>query len=66
MHHPTAPIGHWYKSSYSASQGDCVEVSDLGEDTALRDTKHRDLGALVFHGAEWNAFLVAAVHSMEA
>lgn len=57
MHHPTAPIGHWYKSSYSASQGDCVEVADMGDGAALRDTMHRDLGTLNFARVEWQVFL---------
>lgn len=76
---PNTPIGRWFKSSYSASQGDCVEVAhlpvsyrkssfsqseaacvevaDLPDGAAMRDTKHPELGALVFPGSEWQAFL---------
>lgn len=58
--HPTAPIGRWFKSSYSASQGDCVEVAGLVDGTAMRDTKHRELGMLLFPSPEWQAFLGSA------
>lgn len=49
----------WRKSSYSASQTACVEVADGDTAGAIRDTKHRDLGALVFPSPEWRAFLTA-------
>ncbi|MCY9784878.1 DUF397 domain-containing protein [Nocardiopsis sp. EMB25] len=48
------------KSSYSQSEAACVEVADWPSGTAVRDTKHRDLGALVFGAGEWQAFLDAA------
>ena len=47
------------KSSYSTSQTACVEVADWATGAAIRDTKHRDLGALVFPADEWQAFLNA-------
>nr|WP_242422895.1 DUF397 domain-containing protein [Nocardiopsis sp. TSRI0078] len=47
----------WFKSSYSAAHGECVEVAELGGSSAVRDTRHRELGALTFPGAEWRAFL---------
>ncbi|MFW6642102.1 DUF397 domain-containing protein [Nocardiopsis algeriensis] len=40
--------GVFRKSSYSQSEADCVEVTDLHSSTAIRDTKHRELGALFF------------------
>ncbi|MDA8371617.1 MAG: DUF397 domain-containing protein [Nocardiopsaceae bacterium] len=71
----------WFKSSYSAAHGDCVEiahlpasfrtsscstaadncveVADWETGAAIRDTKHRDLGALAFPAAEWRAFIDA-------
>ncbi|MCK9871782.1 DUF397 domain-containing protein [Nocardiopsis dassonvillei] len=52
-HVPTA----FRKSSYSGSHGECVEVADLDSGTAMRDTKHRELGALVFDRTEWHAFI---------
>lgn len=48
------------KSSYSADQTACVEVADGLSGAAIRDTKHRELGALFFSGGQWNAFLHTA------
>jgi hypothetical protein len=48
------------KSSYSATESHCVEVAALGEERAVRDTKHRELGALFFGADEWQAFLDTA------
>lgn len=47
----------WFKSSYSAAHGECVEVANLRDALAMRDTKHRELGALFFAADEWQAFL---------
>lgn len=47
-------------SSYSnASSNNCVEVADALRMSAVRDTKNRDLGALLFPSPEWQAFLDA-------
>jgi hypothetical protein len=48
------------KSSYSQSEAACVEVADLRGAAAVRDTRHRELGFLVFPGGEWQAFLESA------
>ncbi|WP_046471137.1 DUF397 domain-containing protein [Allosalinactinospora lopnorensis] len=48
------------KSSYSQSEAACVEVANWEAGAAIRDTRHRDRGALVFPLAEWRAFLDAA------
>ncbi|MEV2277679.1 DUF397 domain-containing protein [Nocardiopsis sp. NPDC049922] len=49
------------KSSYSATQNDCVEIADLPSGAAVRDTQHRELGHLTFADArEWQAFLSSA------
>jgi hypothetical protein len=53
---PTRP---WHKASYTNDRGECVEVAE-GPITGVRDTKHRELGALFFGGDEWQAFLGAA------
>jgi hypothetical protein len=46
------------KSSRSGSEGNCVEVStNLIDVVAVRDTKDRDGGTLVFTPSEWSAFL---------
>lgn len=47
------------KSSYSATESHCVEIADIPGTSAIRDTKHRDLGALVFPSGEWRAFIDA-------
>lgn len=49
----------WHKSTRSGSNGgDCVEVADnLPHVVAVRDTKNRDSGTLVFTRAEWGAFI---------
>ncbi|KOX23809.1 DUF397 domain-containing protein [Nocardiopsis sp. NRRL B-16309] len=49
------------KSSYSTAHGqDCVEVGDLPGVSAVRDTQHRHLGALLFQSTEWSRFLTTA------
>ncbi|MEE2053033.1 DUF397 domain-containing protein [Nocardiopsis tropica] len=49
------------KSTYSANAQACVEVATPARaGAAIRDTKHRDLGALSFPSPEWQAFLSTA------
>ncbi|MGW8439363.1 DUF397 domain-containing protein [Nocardiopsis sp. NPDC055551] len=48
---------NWRKSSYSSGNGQCVEVADSPSGTAVRDTTHRDLGALLFDVHEWRTFI---------
>ncbi|MDA2815144.1 DUF397 domain-containing protein [Nocardiopsis sp. RSe5-2] len=50
----------WRTSTYSTDRGECVEVADAPGASAVRDTKHRDLGALFFGSPEWRAFVDAA------
>ena len=46
----------WRKSSASAGENECVEVTDLpGGGRAIRDSKNPHLPALCFTAAEWNA-----------
>lgn len=60
---PSIPgTANWRKASYSASQTACVEVADGPTGAAVRDTKHREIGALFFSGSEWEAFLRSAKH----
>ncbi|WP_304455889.1 DUF397 domain-containing protein [Nocardiopsis sp. YSL2] len=52
------------KSSYSATQNDCVEVADLPAGAAVRDTQHRELGHItIASSTEWTAFLSTAKHA---
>ena len=53
------PDSLFHKSSYSQPQN-CVEVAELPQGSAGRDTQTRELGHLMFSGAEW-AGLVGAV-----
>lgn len=52
----------WRKSTFSAMNGSCVEISRLLSDRiGLRDTKDNGAGpVLVFTGAEWDAFIAGA------
>jgi hypothetical protein len=48
----------WKKSSYSAANGNCVEVARLGGSYIwVRDSKNAALPALGFPRASWQAFL---------
>lgn len=49
----------WRKSTKSANNGGCVEVADLGDQVAVRDSKNPHGPALVFVDSEWDAFLSA-------
>lgn len=47
----------WFKSSYSESGGNCVEVAWLpGGKVGVRDSKHPGGPALVFTPAQWRTF----------
>ena len=53
----------WRKSTYSnGSGGNCVEVADLPNGRAVRDSKHPEAPILVFTREAWRAF----VQSIEA
>jgi hypothetical protein len=49
----------WFKSSWSASNGQCVEVAVLHQDlVGVRDSKESGQGsALIFDGPEWMSFI---------
>ncbi|HEV2639403.1 MAG TPA: DUF397 domain-containing protein [Actinocrinis sp.] len=48
----------WRKASYSNTQGgNCVEVADLPDGMAVRDSKDPDGPTLQFTLAEWQAFV---------
>ncbi len=47
----------WKKSSYSAANGNCVEVARLGAGRiAVRDSKNAASSALAFPAAVWQTF----------
>lgn len=48
----------WRKSTYSGSNGSCVEVAKLDDGTtAVRNSNHPDAGTVYFTPAEMDAFL---------
>lgn len=46
----------WRKSTFTNSQAACVEVADLGDNHAVRDSKDPAGPALMFTTPEWGAF----------
>jgi len=46
----------WHKSSFSGAQQGCVEVAELSEGTAVRDTKSPTAGTLLFPQRSWSSF----------
>jgi Domain of unknown function (DUF397). len=58
---PNFPNAVWFKSSRSGGNGgDCVEVANLDQVVAVRDSKQPDGGMLVFNCFEWVSFVDAA------
>lgn len=54
----TGNLTTWKKSSYSGSQGNCVEVARLSEGgRAVRDSKDADGAVLRFGARQWRAFV---------
>jgi hypothetical protein len=51
----------WFKSSFSAYSGSCVEVASLGPGRiGVRDTKANGQGSvLIFSVREWRSFLAS-------
>lgn len=47
----------FHKASYSATNNDCVEVAETEGGAAMRDTKNRAQGHLMFTPTEWAAFM---------
>lgn len=48
----------WWKSSYSGGANDCLEVAELGEHAAVRDSKDTSRGPLLFPKAAMRALVV--------
>ncbi|MGW1677888.1 DUF397 domain-containing protein [Saccharopolyspora sp. NPDC002376] len=47
----------WFKSSYSPTQNECVEVAMVSGVVGVRDTKDRDGGTLAFSSTAWADFV---------
>ena len=50
-------VGTWRKASYSATNGNCVEVADAPSLVLVRDTTDRDGGTLAFGADAWESFI---------
>lgn len=51
----------WFKSSYSETSSQCVEIAFCDEVVGVRDSKHPTGPALVFTAAQWDRFLRSGV-----
>jgi hypothetical protein len=55
----------WRKSSYSAANGDCVEVAELANGyIGVRDSKDISLPALRFTPTRWQMFVGEVKHGL--
>ncbi|MFI0239751.1 DUF397 domain-containing protein [Streptomyces sp. NPDC016845] len=55
----------WRKSTYSgggSGGGDCVEIAELSEDIAIRDSKDSNGNALRFGPESWAGFVTGLVN----
>lgn len=49
---------HWFKSSYSGSEGEaCLEVAECPDAVCVRDSKDTAVPALAFTPGPWTAFV---------
>lgn len=58
MHDHAIPTG-WRKSSRSSQVENCVEVGQIGDGAAVRDTKDRAAGYFAVTNDQWAAFIHA-------
>jgi len=57
-HSESGSSRNWIKSSYSMTNGNCIEVAGLsGELIGVRDSKNPAGPVLGFRPAEWGAFV---------
>lgn len=56
MNIPDLSRAHWRTSSHSSGNGACVEVAEIGDIIAVRDSKDPGGPKLAFTAPEWEAF----------
>lgn len=54
------PGAVWRKASKSNTNNECVEVADLGDRVAVRDSKNPGGPKLIFAPHAWRSFLIDA------
>ncbi len=52
----------WRKSSYSGGGNNCVEVAQVKDACAVRDSKDTNGGRLTFGADAWKAFISSLKH----
>jgi hypothetical protein len=55
MTNDTKPM--WRKASFSGQNGSCVEVADVGDEIAVRNSNDPDAGTIHFTRAEMKAWI---------
>ncbi|WP_341716983.1 DUF397 domain-containing protein [Micromonospora sp. FIMYZ51] len=57
MSTPGLSAAHWFTSSRSANNGDCVECAILPDLVVVRDSKDRRGPVLTFSRRQWSTFI---------
>lgn len=60
MNTPDLNTATWRKSTHSGVNSNCVEVANLNNTIAVRDSKHPTGPTLIFTPTEWEAFINGA------
>ncbi|GGR06433.1 DUF397 domain-containing protein [Streptomyces aurantiogriseus] len=55
-------LARWRKSSYSGGANDCVEIAELGEHAAVRDSKDPGRRPLLFSKAAMRVLVSGIAH----
>jgi Domain of unknown function (DUF397) len=51
------PTGLWRKSSFSAHNGNCVEIAPFAGRVAVRDSKNPEGAPVILSSPAWTAFV---------